>query len=39
MERNARSSERNSAGIRKNKRTTDKIYLKKLNRIQKVNQN
>ena len=31
MERNARSSERNSAGIRKHKRTSDKIKFKKLN--------
>ena len=31
MERNVRSSEMNSAGIRKYKRTTDKINLKKLN--------
>ena len=31
MERNACSSERNSAGIRKHKRTSDKINFKKIN--------
>ena len=31
MERNARLSERNSAGIRKHKRTSDKINFKKIN--------